>query len=69
MKENVPVALKVGLPVARRAVQQAKAVIASECPLAGDHILQGMERVDAESVKGRQSEHPIQILARAYGLA
>jgi glycerol-3-phosphate dehydrogenase subunit C len=64
-KENFEVALKIGKPVARQAKESGKRQIASECPLAGAHILQGI---------GRQGEspppyapHPIEILARAYG--
>ena len=45
MKENYEVALKVGKPVATQALKQAKAFVASECPLAGAHIAQGMERL------------------------
>ena len=43
--------------------------MASECPLAGDHILQGIERLKADNkVEVTQAEHPIELLARAYGL-
>src|SRR3546814_13061576 len=67
MKENVEVALKVGKPVARQARQAAKTYLASGCPLAADHILQGMERVDGEAPVPAVSHHPIELLARAYG--
>jgi glycerol-3-phosphate dehydrogenase subunit C len=68
MKENFPVALKVGRPVARQAINAEKTFIASECPLAGEHIVQGMERLDAAKAP-EHSWHPIQLFARAYGLA
>jgi glycerol-3-phosphate dehydrogenase subunit C len=72
MKGNFATALKVGRPVARQAVSAGKAFIASECPLAGDHIVQGMERLNGGTAPGstvEQAWHPIQLFARAYGLA
>jgi glycerol-3-phosphate dehydrogenase subunit C len=67
MKENFPTALKVGKPVARQVAQSGKAFVASECPLAGVHIMQGVERVDAAG-RPELVAHPIQLFARAYGL-
>ena len=69
-KANFDVALKIGRPVARQARSGGKAYIASECPLAGVHIAQGMERVDGEGEKKppRLVTHPIQLLALAYGI-
>jgi glycerol-3-phosphate dehydrogenase subunit C len=67
MKENFEVAIKIGKPVARQAVEGAKPYVASECPLAADHILQGMERLDTAKTPAR-SWHPIEIFAKAYGL-
>jgi glycerol-3-phosphate dehydrogenase subunit C len=67
MKENFPTALKVGKPVARQVAQSGKAFVASECPLAGVHIMQGVERFDA-TAKPELVAHPIQLFARAYGL-
>jgi len=69
LKDNFPVALKIGKPVARQAKDSGKTYIASECPLAGEHILQGIERL--ENGAGRPIErapHPIELMARAYGL-
>jgi len=66
-KGNFQTALKVGRPVARQAIASGKAFIASECPLAGEHIVQGMERLDAEKAP-EHAFHPIQLFARAYGL-
>ena len=66
-KGNFEVALKVGKPVARQAAK-GDGFVSSECPLAGTHIVQGMER----SAARRQSPHrthPIEIWRRAYGLA
>jgi glycerol-3-phosphate dehydrogenase subunit C len=68
MKENFEVALKVGKPVAQNAVRQGKAYVSSECPLAADHIVQGMERLDADKAPAR-SWHPMELMALAYGIA
>jgi len=75
MKDNFETALKVGKPVARQAVkalQQSaekgrKRYVSSECPLAGRHIVQGIEREDA-SVEIADAPHPIKLFAAAYGL-
>src|SRR6202043_3664284 len=51
MKGNFETALKVGRPVARQALKNAKPFLASECPLAGMHIAQEMEMLaDGQSV-------------------
>ena len=63
-KENFEVALKIGKPVARQAKDSGKRQIASECPLAGAHILQGIERQGGSPPT--HAPHPIEILARAY---
>ena len=75
-KENFDIALKVGKPVARAAAEQAKAFVASECPLAGKHVVQGAQKLIAQSAKKiagdsmkvDHSTHPIEIFAKAYGL-
>ncbi|HEV2551411.1 MAG TPA: heterodisulfide reductase-related iron-sulfur binding cluster [Stellaceae bacterium] len=68
LKENFPVALKVGKPVARQAAKNGKAFVASECPLAATHIVQGMEMLDGETKAPQRAFHPIELFARAYGL-
>ena len=69
MKDNFEAALKVGRTAARQAGTSGKAFIASECPLAGEHILQGVERLKADDkVEVEQAQHPIELMARAYGL-
>jgi glycerol-3-phosphate dehydrogenase subunit C len=68
-KENFDVALKVGKPVARDASRAGKAYVASECPLAGLHILQGMERIEGAGKPPEAAPHPIELFAKAYGLA
>ncbi|MFQ5786312.1 MAG: heterodisulfide reductase-related iron-sulfur binding cluster [Alphaproteobacteria bacterium] len=67
MKENFETALKVGRPAARRAATCGKACIASECPLAGAHLVQGMARLD-DAASPAAAVHPIEIFARAAGL-
>ena len=71
MQDNFEVGLKVGKPVVRQAAKVEPAHVVSECPLARDHILQGMEQLDeaAEAIAATvsQDRHPVQLLARAYG--
>ena len=66
-RPNFEVALKVGKPVFRRVLDLKPDRIASECPLAGDHIAQGVAELDpaATSVP---SVHPILLFAEAYGI-
>ena len=54
--------------MARQAAKNAKAFIASECPLAATHIVQGMAIADGESNPATEAFHPIELFARAYGL-
>ena len=56
------VAMKVGRPCSAAANQQARGHIVSDCPLAAQHIVSHTE------TPARKPEHPIQIVARAYGL-
>lgn len=67
-KENFETALKVGAPVARQAAEGGKAIVTSECPLAGMHIAQGVARLDGDKEKPELFNHPIELLAKAYGL-
>jgi len=67
-KGNFDTALKVGKPVARQAKDAGKSFVTSECPLAGVHIKQGVEKLGGGAEKPELVRHPIQILARAYGL-
>jgi glycerol-3-phosphate dehydrogenase subunit C len=68
MKGNFDIAIKVGRPVARQALQSGKAHIASECPLAAEHIVQGMGRLADDGTFTNDPMHPIQLFAKAYGL-
>ncbi|MGE0419296.1 MAG: heterodisulfide reductase-related iron-sulfur binding cluster [Acetobacteraceae bacterium] len=68
-KEHFETAMKVGRPVARQAAQNGAGFVMSECPLAGVHIMQGIDRVGGDGPKPQLVIHPIQLLARAYGVA
>ena len=67
-KGNFETALKVGKPVARDAAKAASRYVVSECLLARDHILQGIERLDTASTasKPEQVQHPIELMAISY---
>ena len=75
-KDNFDVALKVGKPVARKAAEvmaqgvakQKTAFIASECPLAAAHIVQGVERLGGDAKAPARAYNPIEIFAMSYGL-
>jgi glycerol-3-phosphate dehydrogenase subunit C len=68
MKDNFEVALKVGRPVARQVAEKKPAFVVSECPLAREHIVQGAERLDGSATAFGAAQHPIELIARAYGL-
>ncbi|MBL4615734.1 MAG: glycerol-3-phosphate dehydrogenase [Magnetovibrio sp.] len=68
-KDFFETGMKVGTAVFRAAAKADNAYVVSECPLARDQILQGLERKDqALNGPGRALRHPVQLLARAYGL-
>jgi len=66
MKENFETAIKVGRPAARQIKESSRTHISSECPLAAEHLLQGLERLDGETKPGK-APHPIELFASAYG--
>ncbi|MBL4907870.1 MAG: hypothetical protein JKX94_10495 [Sneathiella sp.] len=68
MKGNYETALKVGKTAAKNVLKSGAPFIASECPLAAEHILQGIEKQDPEAAKKLTATHPIELLAKAYGL-
>jgi glycerol-3-phosphate dehydrogenase subunit C len=70
-RDNFETAMKVGKPVARQAVEAGNGALVSECPLAALHILQGMDRIVGETGEGAVptvAPHPIEIIAKSYGL-
>ncbi len=67
LKENFDTAIKVGRPAARQAGEAGHGTVVSECPLARDHIVQGMEKLaDGKAPDVAAVKHPIQVIARAY---
>ncbi len=67
--ENFDIAVKVGKPAAQAALKNDTSHVASECPLAAEHLMQVMELTAGEQKpKPFRADHPIEILARAYGL-
>ena len=73
MKKNFKTALKVGKPAARAAAKAidtgGAAYLVSECPLAAAHLVQGMQRLEnGKSKTPERAPHPIQLMAKAYGL-
>ena len=67
MKDTYPLALKVGKPAARAVAQKGSAELCSDCPLACKHLGQMLIAETGPNLTPRQS-HPIEILARAYGV-
>jgi len=67
MKDNFQVAMKIGKPVAKQAVKNQAAYMVSECPLAREHIMQGVAAEGGDAAKVQSFQHPIQLLAKAYG--
>jgi len=68
LKGNFETAVKVGRPVAHQLLRNAKPFLSSECPLAGMHILQGMEMVSKGDVLPGRPLHPIELFARSAGI-
>jgi glycerol-3-phosphate dehydrogenase subunit C len=69
MKKTYDLAVKVGRPAARQVAQKDNGTLCSDCPLACKHL---GELVSADLKAGAsppRQAHPIEILARAYGLA
>jgi len=68
-KDNFETAIKVGRPAARQALNSGKKHVVSECPLAGMHIAQGLERLQDTGAPAYQiAAHPVVLFARAYGV-
>jgi glycerol-3-phosphate dehydrogenase subunit C len=65
--ENFGVATKFARQTVRKVADAKPAHVCSECPLAGKHIVQGLEGLGDGAPGIDHSTHPIQILAKAYG--
>ena len=59
--ESYETAMKIAHPVVRAVEEKDPDTFGSDCPMAGRIIQHGLG-------EGRQSEHPIEMVARAYGL-
>jgi glycerol-3-phosphate dehydrogenase subunit C len=68
MKDNFEIALKVGKPVARQTAKAGHKHVVSECPLAGVHIGQGLERLPDAPDDIQVAPHPVVLFAKAYGI-
>lgn len=68
MKENFETALKVGDLTFKKAQRFQNPVVASECPLAGQHIRQGMDRLEIAEKVRTEHLHPLILAARKMGL-
>jgi glycerol-3-phosphate dehydrogenase subunit C len=69
MKKTRAMAVKVGRPAARQVAKADNANLCSDCPLACKHLGQLIETEVADDAAPPRQAHPIEILARAYGLA
>jgi len=69
LKGNFETAIKVGRPVGRQALKNGNPFLSSECPLAGMHIIQEMEILGDGQTQPPRPLHPIELVARAYGIA
>ena len=69
MNNNFDTAIKQGKPVVRKITETQTSNVVSECPLARDHIIQGLEASsDDHSDKiVNDISHPIELLAKSYG--
>jgi glycerol-3-phosphate dehydrogenase subunit C len=66
-KNNFEMAIKVGKPVARKVIQFENEYVVSECPLAGTHIQQGVNKID-NSKKIKVLSHPLEVLAKSMSI-
>jgi glycerol-3-phosphate dehydrogenase subunit C len=69
MKKTRPDAMKVGKPTARQVAQKGNETLCSDCPLACQHLGDLVKAELPAGVGPPQQAHPIEVLARAYGLA
>ena len=68
MKETRGMAVKVGKPAAKQIAAKGNETLCSDCPLACKHLGQLVIAEHGPAAAPRQA-HPIEIFARAYGLA
>jgi glycerol-3-phosphate dehydrogenase subunit C len=71
MKHTHASAVKVGQPVFRAVAKFARGHVVSSCPLAAQHIVENVKDMatkDGKTAQAQTPEHPIEIMAKAYGL-
>lgn len=68
LKETHGIAKKFGQTTVRNIAKAANPYVASDCPLAAKHLLQGLEEMEPDGTVPERTYHPIEILAKAYGL-
>ncbi len=68
MAETHDAAMAVGKTAMRTMVRQGKAFVASECPLAAKHLLQGARDMGEAGTLPQGPFHPIELMAKSYGL-
>jgi glycerol-3-phosphate dehydrogenase subunit C len=69
MKATRAMAVKVGKPAARQVAQKKDETLCSDCPLACKHLGQLLTAELADGAAQPRQAHPIEVFARAYGLA
>jgi glycerol-3-phosphate dehydrogenase subunit C len=69
MKDTRAMAIKVGKPAARQVAQKKDETLCSDCPLACKHLGQILTAELSDGIAPPAQAHPIEVFARAYGLA
>ena len=68
-KEFHETALKIGKPVFKAMTNAEPNYIASDCQLAGHHIMQGISQLNKDQIKtDAKLAHPLTLVRKAYGL-
>ena len=67
-RANFDTAIKTGRAAARQAMQNGSSFVASECPLACDHLRQGIEKLKPDEVLQSKFGHPLELFAEACGI-
>ena len=65
---NFDTAIKTGRTAARQAMQKGSSFVASECPLACDHLRQGIEKLNPDEQLQSNFGHPLELFAKACGI-
>jgi glycerol-3-phosphate dehydrogenase subunit C len=68
LKPTHEIAMKVGKPAAKQVAQKGNETLCSDCPLACKHLGQIVSADLAAGSAAPAQAHPIEVLARAYGL-